>query len=375
MVLGALALVAAAAWCGRFLWADRSSASPTSPQPAVVASVAAQPRAVVAQPTHDLGVLHPGDRRRHRFVVRNEGTADLTLSLGSTTCKCTLANLDQLRIPPGGSDVVELEWHAEDPQFRFRQGATINTNDPALPQFELIGEGSVRVKLGTQPESAYLADVPRNTARTLNVLLYSQAFTEVEIDKIESSTAAISAAISAEPPTTAPPVQETRFLRDLVVTLQPQTAPGNYGGVLRIAYRGRLPDAAAETGTYELPVAFGVIGDVTLHGRDVVGNLLTFGTVSQATGAAKQLYVHVRGAAVDAPALTVRRKTPEFLNVRFGEPQRLTPTIVRIPVTVAAPPGAPQCVLTEHEPGLIELATTDAEATTVRIDVCLAIGP
>lgn len=319
--------------------------------------------------------MHPGDRRSHRFVVRNEGTTDLTLSLGSTSCKCTLANLDNLRIPPGGSDAVELEWHAEQPQFRFRQGATINTNDPQRPQFELIGEGSVRVKLGTQPESAFLADVPRNTPRTLHVLVYSQAFTEVEFDAIESSSAAISAAVSAEPPTTAPPVQETRFMRDLVVALQPQAAPGNYGGVLRLAYRGRLPDGAEQTGVYELPVAFAVVGDVTLHGRDVVGNLLTFGAVPQATGAEKQVYVHVRGAAADAPVPTVRRKHPDFLNVRFGEPHRLTPTVVRIPVTVAVPPGAPQCVFSEREAGLVELSVVGDDATSVRIDVCLAVGP
>jgi hypothetical protein len=332
----------------------------------------AEPRAVVEDAVHDLGVLKPGDQRRHKFVIRNDGAADLVLKLGSTSCKCTLAHFDELRIPPRRSDVIELEWRTEDPQFRFRQGAVINTNDRALPSFELVGEGSVRVKLAALNDTVFLADVPRNTARSLNVLLYSQAYASVEFRKIESSSDAITAVLSEATPTTAPP-QETRFLRDLVVSLAPQSKPGRHDATLRLDYVGRLPDGTEEIGTYELPAAFDVAGDVTVHGRDVAGSVLVFGSVSQAVGATKQVYVHVRG--FDELKLSVKRANPEVLKISVGEPQTLSPTLTRYPVSVSVPPGTPLLAFTEQSLGEVELATTHADNPVVRIPVSLIVVP
>lgn len=343
--------------------------------PARGAVVAAQPRAVVDEATFDLGVLIPGDHRKHAFVVRNTGAADLLLKLGSTTCKCTMARFDEIRIAPGRSDVVELEWRAEYPQFHFRQGAIINTNDPLLPQFELVGEGSVRVKLGTIPEFAHLADVPRNTSRSLSVLLYSQAFADVEILGVESSSDSISAEITAVTSHVAPP-QESRFLRDLTIHLQPQAKAGRIDGNVRVRYVARASDGGDESGVCELPVSFDVVGDVTLHGRDVVGNVLSFGTVSQSTGATKQVYLHLRGGReLDDVQLTVRRKYPEVLNVDIGESRRLTPSILRVPITVEIPRGAPMQAFTEESLGAVELSTTLADQPVVRFSTSLVVVP
>lgn len=369
---------------GYFLWTARSNrpaqlqassaAENQTNSSAISSGKSAQPRAVVDREPHDLGVMNPGDVRKHRFRVRNEGTADLTLELGSTSCKCTLAAFDRMRIPPGGIDFIELEWHAENPQFRFRQGATVNTNDPALPQFELMGEGSIRVKLAAQPNAIYLADVPRNKLRTMNVLLYSQDFKEVQIEKIESTLTAVSAVVATEVPTVQP-VQESRFLRDLVVTLQPQAKSGHEDGTLRISYSGLTENAKQEKGVLEIPLSYDVIGDVTLHGRDVVGKTLIFGPVSQSAGAKKQAYVHVRGENLDDLRLTPKRSNPEFLKVDVGAVERLAPTIARFPVTVEVPADSPVATYADEDLAEVELTTSRADTPSIRFQVSLVIAP
>ena len=372
IVIGALSVAAIIGYGVRTSRNERgvelraASKPPHEPRP--------QPRAVVESEPFDLGVMNPGDTQKHKFRIRNEGNTDLTLELGSTTCKCTLAEFDKKSIPPGGTDFIELEWHAEDPQFKFRQGAVINSNDPALPQFELMGEGSIRVKLATQPDSVYLADVARNKSRTLSVLLFSQAYVDVEINKIESSLPAVRAEMAKEVPDVSP-VQETRFRRDVVVTLEPQTKTGHHDGLLHIHYIGRLPDGTKEPGVYQIPLSFEVVGDVTLHGRDVVGKTLIFGPTSQSAGAKKQAYVHMRGENLDDVRLTFRRSNPEFLKVDVGGIERLSPTVARFPVSVEIPPGSPTATFLDDDLGEVELNTTRADTPSVRFQVSLIIAP
>ncbi len=372
LVVATLSGVALIGWGMQSQRRDRASESQAATKSP--SKTLTYPRAVVESEPFDLGVMDPGDTRKHKFRIRNEGTADLTLELGSTTCKCTLAEFEKKTIPPGGADFIELEWRAEDPQFRFRQGAVINSNDPELPQFELMGEGSIRVKLATHPDSVYLAGVARNKSSTLTFLLFSQAFVEVEISKMESSLPAVHAELAKEVPVVAP-VLETRFQRDVIVTLDPQTQTGHQDGLLHIHYVGRLPDGTKEPGVLQLPLSFEVVGDVTLHGRDVIGKTLIFGPTSQSTGAKKQAYVHMRGEKLDDVRLAFQRSNPEFLKVNVGSIERLSPTVARFPVSVEIPPGSPIATFTDDDLGEVELSTTRADTPNIRFQVSLIIAP
>ena len=100
--LSVLALVA--------FWLARGE-QPAPSRAAAVAAAAPQvsqaaPRAVVPDNVHDLGVMNPGDVRRHGFIVRNEGNADLELTLGSTVVRlCS-------RIPRSDAGArLSLNWY------------------------------------------------------------------------------------------------------------------------------------------------------------------------------------------------------------------------------------------------------------------------
>src|SRR4051794_37825111 len=86
--------------------ADATTPSATS------AGVQSGPRVVVPEPSYDFGTMPRGTSKSHEFVIRNLGTAALKLRLLSTTCKCTLSEVPNASIPPGGSTKVKLEWSA-----------------------------------------------------------------------------------------------------------------------------------------------------------------------------------------------------------------------------------------------------------------------
>src|SRR5688572_997450 len=67
------------------------------------------PRAVlVGSDTFQFGVMEQDTSRWHEFEIRNEGDAPLKLIKRSTTCKCTMSELNKEDLAPGESTKVKL---------------------------------------------------------------------------------------------------------------------------------------------------------------------------------------------------------------------------------------------------------------------------
>src|SRR5687768_16036312 len=81
---------------------DSALLSGQPPKGAAEAAPSELPKAVVLETEFDFGVYDVDQTGEHEFVVRNEGQAELVLRPGSSSCKCTLIDLPQGVIPPGG---------------------------------------------------------------------------------------------------------------------------------------------------------------------------------------------------------------------------------------------------------------------------------
>lgn len=98
---------------------------------------------IVDGSTYDFGTMEFGTVMKHAFVVKNTGQAPLTLKMLGTSCKCTLADLPNNRLDPGGETRIELEWKAIERHGPYSQTATLETNDPRHPTLTLTVEGRV----------------------------------------------------------------------------------------------------------------------------------------------------------------------------------------------------------------------------------------
>ena len=102
---------------------------------------------------YNFGTMRHKDKGHRKWTFRNKGEGDLLLTMVSSTCKCTVASLKDGKtatLKPGESTEVELEWETKT-IGDFGQSATIGTNDPEHPTFDLAVQGTVRPAVMVYP--------------------------------------------------------------------------------------------------------------------------------------------------------------------------------------------------------------------------------
>lgn len=113
----------------------------TDPRPQI-ADKGPYPKAKTGERVYEFGSMGVDEERRHKFHVDNRGQVPLVLAKGPTNCKCTISNISNKAVPPGGSAEVEMSWTPRETTNTFAKTATIWTNDPELPeiQFKIFGK-------------------------------------------------------------------------------------------------------------------------------------------------------------------------------------------------------------------------------------------
>ncbi len=98
-------------------------------------------KAFVETDVFDFGVLDRSREGRHDFVVENHGSDDLTLTVNRTSCTCTGVDVSEKVVKPGGKSIITVHWKSDTPSPTFKQGASILTNDPEMPEIFFTVKG------------------------------------------------------------------------------------------------------------------------------------------------------------------------------------------------------------------------------------------
>ncbi len=98
--------------------------------------------------THNVGVIESAAEMEHTFVIRNEGQAPLRLTRGPSSCACTLTELPDEPVPPGGRAKVKMGITESAKNDRLKPGPFsrdihVLTNDPDHPDI-VAGESPLR---------------------------------------------------------------------------------------------------------------------------------------------------------------------------------------------------------------------------------------
>ncbi|MEM8671165.1 MAG: DUF1573 domain-containing protein [Planctomycetota bacterium] len=138
---------------------------------------------VLSELEHDFGVMAPNTEGEHTFRIKNIGTADLTLKLGATTCKCTLGELENSALAPGEETDVKLSWTVKADQPEFNQTAQVITNDPSRVVLTLKITGKVVQDFEVVPETWTFGAVPTGEPIEMVGSIYN--FTDKDIRPAE----------------------------------------------------------------------------------------------------------------------------------------------------------------------------------------------
>jgi len=348
---------------------------PSRPAGAVAGPIGSDPAIQVDQPIHQFGAMQRGTTKSHEFEVRNAGGGPLTLRVGSTSCKCTIGDVTQEPIPPGGSVKVKLEWSALVNPGPFRQTATILTNDPLQSRLELLVEGEVTEATGIFPPDLMFDKITAGDTKFADVYVMAFAQDDLEVSKPELSNTETRRFfdVRVEPvePSALPNPKAKAGVR-VRVTSKPGLRLGRFDQWLSLSTN--IPDVEQ----IKIPLIGRVIGNISVHGRlwNEDQGVLRLGRVKSAEGVSAPLNIVIRGEDADQVKLSVVATDPPELRATLGEPKRVKDTLVHVPLVIEVPPGTPPMArldIDQHEEALVVLETTLPDVPEMVLSVRFAV--
>lgn len=152
------------------------------------------PKAAVETPfVFEFGTLPQRTTGKHKWRVENTGKGPLELWMITSTCSCTLAkfkNGEKATVAPGDSTEIELEFETRENNGEYSKGATIGTNDPSIPSFDLYVHGKVFPAVMTIPPDGILSYANISNDKddhVINAVVFSRDRPETKIVKFKVS--------------------------------------------------------------------------------------------------------------------------------------------------------------------------------------------
>jgi len=335
------------------------------------------PRAKVDAESFDFGAIEAETSVEHAFKLTNTGTAQLTVTAAGTTCqKCTIAELDRNTLEPGETMDVVVRYQASIGQSKFRQTATLQTNDPLQPRIELTISGEVTSMLRLEPRELVFSKLSVHDTASLEAKLYNFVGDELKVVGHKWSDAGSSELVVVEfvpLDQAALDITQAKSGQKIVVTIKPGLPLGLHRQKLLIDVETPEPKQL------ELEIMATIASDFSLAG---VGwkeddGYLNIGPVQSKSGTSRKLMLLARGPHRHDAQITVGEVWPEFLKVTVGDKSEINDgAVVQYPLTIEIPPGSPYVNHLGSQLGKLArvvIETTHPDAKQVKIPIRFAV--
>ncbi|HML79908.1 DUF1573 domain-containing protein [Geobacter sulfurreducens] len=151
-----------------------------------VTAAFAAPTLSVDKPFFDFGTIPQGKKLDHVFTLKNKGDSPLSIVRTKSSCGCTVISLPRKTIEPGGS--VELKTTFDSTTFggKVTKTITVETNDPANPNYTLTLTGVVSEVLVVVPRQLNLGQIKAGTSGVFTVTMENKGNRPVKITSVTS---------------------------------------------------------------------------------------------------------------------------------------------------------------------------------------------
>jgi len=296
---------------------------------------AGTPKVVVEQSQFDLGVVDPSEPCAHVFWIRNEGTAPLRLARGRTSCNCTMSTLPERPVAPGGRAGVRVGSKLTGKTGHFTHSAAVITSDPNRRIAEFTISGLIRTHLGLSPPRLVFSTMPRGESQSGAALLYSQAWEQFEIVRVEPSVPELHWEVERARAESLKEL-EARAGYAVRVTTPAGLAPGPFSE--RLVIEAAPQGAAGEARTLTLPITGSVPSPVELLGRRLItGTTLKLGQIRAGEAKSDWITMKVSGGHRELEFGAIETEPAQLeVVVRPLKPESPQLGLYRIEVTVPA---------------------------------------
>ena len=316
------------------------------------------PLAEVETPMYDFGAIEPGERLGHEFVVHNRGKEPLVLKLGFTTCRCTMADIPNQTIEPGGFGVVRLEANTEGKFGEFEQGAEIHTNQRGtLTVFTVRMRGYVNSKILCDVQSLEFGQIHPGRSAERQVEVISQRWGDFKIKEFHSTSGRISCLSEMlDEETLKKHPRKPRSGYEITVTVSP---PGENGTEFTDTLTLKTEGPNGETADIALPIRANVRGKIAysaniIRNQDDLSPILKLGVVPGGEEKIWNINVKVVDQEKQLSVKSVKVK-PDFLTVQLLTSSEEAKAAGRYQLQIKLPANAPDCQYVGLNKGLIHI--------------------
>jgi hypothetical protein len=335
------------------------------------------PKVSVDKEECDFGAVENDSVVSHTFMFKNVGKSPLILKSGGTTCgKCTIAKISEEKILPGESVGVTVQYSAGASTPKFRQSATILTNDPERPRVELGVSGGITAILSIDPPQLVFSKLSVHESRTLDAKLLNYITDKLNIVGHTWSDPSTEKFLNVEfkPFDAEALTQHGAKSGQLVsVTVKPGLPLGTLHQKLTITTD--LPNKHV----VELEILATISSDISIVGggwNEEQGHLHV-GPVQSKEGVTRKILLLARGPYRNDLEIKLGEVFPSFLRVTLGDKTTINNgLIVQFPVTITIPPGSPSANHLSAKIGRLGevlLETTHPEAKQVKVPIRFAV--
>ncbi|MEA3465474.1 MAG: DUF1573 domain-containing protein [Thermodesulfobacteriota bacterium] len=153
----------------------------------VVSSCIAQPRLQVESTEINWGEIYSGEKKEHRFILRNNGDSALVITRVRSSCGCTAALVSSKTILPD----EQAELHVRFNSKRFRGQVTkrvcVVSNDPQQPKKRFTLRASIVPELVMTPSRLSLGSIPADKDFVRNLSLVNHSDLPIQIKAVRST--------------------------------------------------------------------------------------------------------------------------------------------------------------------------------------------
>ena len=324
---------------------------------------------------YDFGVMERGQRGNHVFLLKNAGQGELVLRKGISTCTCTFSEVPDQVVLPGETAEVKITWEVKSSGSRFRESATIFTNDSNRGLVELFVVGQIIEPLYVEPSSLVFSKVifGQGSEASVRVVCFREQPLELLDHKFLMEKTARFFDLAVEP-IAKKDLDNAQARSGLLLTVK--IASGMPMG--RFEQQLQITTNVEQEKEEILPIRGRVESNISIFGRgwsDDRGALL-LGGVKRDQGTRRELTIFVRGDQKESVQMEIARVHPDVLRVSLGKPTQIKNGPTTVPLIVEVPPGsrAINCLGTEqNDPGEIMIRTNVPQAKKLSLSVIFAV--
>jgi hypothetical protein len=134
----------------------------------------------------DFGSVVKGAKVTHKFVVKNEGQAPLTISKITNSCDCFSAKFDET-IEPGKEGTIDVTVDTSKQEGPIQLIGVINSNDPERPVTHLTIKGLVKGPIALLPQDHFALTAVRGENKVSHIILEINRPKPLKVKGIEST--------------------------------------------------------------------------------------------------------------------------------------------------------------------------------------------